>query len=321
MDPEFSAQLIDHLQVGVIQLDGEGRITSWNTWVARHSGLSTTEAAGKRLEEVFPGIQASRLPASIEQALRFRLSSMLAPGLNASILPLYNKKADRALDQRMQQLIYVTPIRHPQCACLIQVQDMTATVRRERRLRAQSSKLIATTYRDALTGVGNRRRFDHDLSQLFLAAQNEQKPLALLMIDVDDFKAYNDRFGHPKGDECLVMVARALQEGLRQKADRVSRYGGEEFGLPLPDTDLEMACVIAERLRQRVNGLKIPHPASRTGGHVTVSIGVSAMVPRLDQPADILVAQSDLALYTAKDHGRNTSVYFEPESNELRSCS
>lgn len=320
MDAELSAQLIDHLRMGVILIDHEGRVISWNTWVTQHSGLPPTEAAGKQLDAVFPGAVSPRLIGSIEQALRFRLSSMLAPGLNAGILPLYQKKTDRELDQRMQQLIYVTPMRHARCACLIQIQDMTATVRRERRLRAQSTQLIETTYKDALTGAGNRRRFDHDLSELFRIAQDTRRPMGLLMIDVDDFKAYNDRFGHPKGDECLAMVAGALQEGLRRKEDRVSRYGGEEFGLPLPDTDLEMACSIAERLRLRVEGLKILHPASRVVGHVTVSIGVAAIVPRPDQPADILVAQADLALYMAKDRGRNMSVYFDQESNDLRVC-
>jgi diguanylate cyclase (GGDEF)-like protein len=317
---ELSAHLIDQLQIGIILLDPEARVLSWNTWVTRHSGLAATEAVGKTIDEVFPLTAQSRLLSSIEQALRLRLSSMLAPGLNASLLPLYHKPADRALELRMQQLIYVTPVRDPRCACMIQIQDMTATVRRERRLRAQSTQLIATTYRDPLTGVGNRRRFDHDIAELFRAAQQEQKPLALLMVDVDEFKAYNDRFGHPQGDGCLVLVARALQEGLRQRDDRVSRYGGEEFALPLTDTDAEMACAIAERLRLRVEMLKLLHPASRASSYVTVSVGVAAILPRPDQHPDVLVAQADLALYTAKDQGRNTCVYFDQDTNDLRAC-
>ncbi|WP_043756439.1 GGDEF domain-containing protein [Imhoffiella purpurea] len=86
------------------------------------------------------------------------------------------------------------------------------------------------------------RRFDHDLSEHFREALSKQVPIAVIMIDVDDFKAFNDRFGHQKGDECLVMIASALQEGLRQQGDRVSRYGGEEFALTLMGTGREDAC-------------------------------------------------------------------------------
>ncbi len=321
MSGALDTRLLDHLRIGVILLDAEARVRFWNAWVTRHSGLPPEHALGRSIEEVFPDIAQSRLAAAIEQSLRFKLSSMLAPGLNPRMLPLYQKAVDRAGDQRIAQLIYVTPVRQERIACLLQVHDMTATVRRERRLRAQSSQLMETTYSDPLTGVGNRRRFDRDLAELFATARAEQKSLALLMIDVDDFKAYNDRLGHPKGDECLVMIAKALQEGLRQNDDRVSRYGGEEFVLPLPNADLNMACAIAERLREHVAACALPHPASRVANHITVSIGVSAILPAgTNQLADNLVAQADLALYTAKDLGRNTCAYFDPVGNTLHAC-
>jgi diguanylate cyclase (GGDEF)-like protein len=316
MDGLICTQLIDNLQTGVILLDQESRILSWNTWMARHSGLSSSDVTSKRLDELFPEMERSRLKHSIDQALRFRLSSVLAPGLNTAILPLYQKREDRKLDERMQQLVYVTPLRHEQCACLIQILDMTATVRRERRLRAQSTKLIETTFRDALTGIGNRRRFDHDLAEFFAEAQKQQSPLALVMIDVDDFKAYNDHLGHPKGDDCLTAVAAALQDGLRQKGDSLSRYGGEEFALLLPEADRDTACAIAERLRERVESLAIAHPASRTGTSVTVSLGATAIIPTADQLAYILIGQADLALYMAKDAGRNRCMYFDPETGD-----
>ncbi|MBV5310593.1 diguanylate cyclase, partial [Chromatium okenii] len=193
--------------------------------------------------------------------------------------------------------------------------DMTATVRRERRLRAQSTNLIATTYRDALTGVGNRRRFDHDLGAFFSDAYRKQQTIALLMIDIDDFKAYNDHLGHLKGDDCLMKVATTLQEGLRQRGDCVSRYGGEEFALPLPDTDIDLAYSIAERLRQLIETLEISHPASRTMPHITVSIGVSALIPKVGQNMTTLISQADQALYQAKDAGRNRCIRYTPELN------
>lgn len=319
MDLELARQVLDSLRVGLILLDREGRVVSWNDWMRRHSGLEFKLVRGKRLIELFPELQGSRLAWSIDEVLRFRLSSMLAPALNPAPLPLYRKPADRERNERMRQLIYVTPIRHPDCACLIQIYDLTAPWRRERRLRDQSTRLIEASYQDPLTGVGNRRRFDQDLSQLFRQARDRRRSLALLMIDIDDFKAYNDRFGHPAGDSCLVQVAQALREGLRREGDRIARYGGEEFAALLPDASREDACTIAERLRQAVARLDIPHPGT-AAGRVTVSIGVAAMVPPPDALCYLLVAQADLALYSAKDGGRNRCLWYDPESGKAKPC-
>ncbi|MBK1718548.1 GGDEF domain-containing protein [Thiocystis violacea] len=320
MDGELGKQLIDSLRIGVILLDPNGRVIAWNAWMRRHSGLQLADVSGRLIAEVFPDTANSRLGIGIEQALRFKLSSMLAPGLNPGMLPLHQKPADRKLDRRMQQLVYVTPLNHAQCACLIQIHDMTATVRREQRLRAQSSQLIETAYRDALTGIGNRRRFDHDLAERFRQAQQRRSPVALLMIDVDEFKAYNDHLGHPKGDACLIKVATTLQETLRGQDDGMTRYGGEEFALLLADTTLDEACAVAERLRQGIQDLRIPHPNSHGPGHVTVSVGIAAMVPTADQLCYILLAQADLALYTAKDAGRNRCMCYDPDSGEANHC-
>lgn len=320
MDGVICAQLIDSLQTGVILLDREGQIQSWNKWMARHSGLEFSDVQGRRLGEIFVEVASTRLLGSIDQALQFRLSSMLAPGLNVALLPLYQKREDRKNDQRMQQLIYVTPLQHQHFGCLLQIFDMTATVKRERRLRAQSSQLIETAFRDALTGIGNRRHFDRDLAALFANAQKRRLPIALIMIDVDYFKAYNDHFGHPKGDDCLAAVAKALQVGLRQQDDSLSRYGGEEFALLLLGADRDQACAVAERLRQRVESLAIPHPASTANPVVTVSLGLTSITPSLEQLPYILIGQADLALYIAKDAGRNRSMCFEAQTGDACAC-
>lgn len=317
MDAVLGQQLLDGLQAGLVLIDRSGRIIAWNAWMSRHSGLACSAVTGKRLDEIYPDMHLSRLADCIDQAIQSRLSAMLTPGLNPPVLALYQKDRDRKFDQRMQQLIYVTPIRHNECACMLQIQDMTATVRRERRLRVQSTQLIATTYRDPLTNVGNRRRFDHDLEKYFDEAVRNQTPLALIMIDIDHFKAYNDHFGHPQGDECLVKVAGALQDGLRQRGDRVSRYGGEEFAILLPATDRNTALSIAERLRARIASLGLHHPGSGVNDSVTISLGISAFVPSMNQPPYDLISQADLALYVAKDEGRNRSLCYDSASNEV----
>jgi len=321
MDIELGAQLIDSLQVGLILLDHEGRVVSWNGWMKRHSGLGLADVAGRRLAELFPEVSGSRLESSISDTLRFKLSSMLAPNLNPNLLPLYHRAADRQRDQRMYQLIYVTPLRHDHCACLIQIHDMTSALRRERRLRAQLTRLIESSYQDPLTGVGNRRRFDQDLAQRFRQAKDRQRSIALLMIDVDNFKAYNDHFGHQGGDACLIQVARTLRDGLRRDGDRVSRYGGEEFAILLADTDGPSACAIAERLRLTIEQLNLPHPAAPGIGRVSISVGIAAMVPSDEQFCHILVAQADLALYSAKDAGRNCCMWYDPATSGARALS
>jgi diguanylate cyclase (GGDEF)-like protein len=320
MDAALGQQLLDSLQSGLILIDQTSRVIAWNAWMTRHSGLGREAVTGKRLDEIYPDLRQSRLHNCIDQAIRSRLSAMLTPGLNPPVLALYQQEQDRQSDQRMQQLIYVTPIRHDTCACMLQVQDMTATVRRERRLRIQSTQLIATTYRDPLTGIGNRRRFDHDLEKLFPEAVQKQTPLALIMIDIDHFKYYNDHFGHPEGDDCLVRVAATLQDGLQQRGARVSRYGGEEFAILLPETDRNTAFAIAESLRLRVEGLELPHPGSRVKEHVTISLGISAFVPSARQPAYDLISQADLALYIAKDEGRNRCMCYDSAANEVHPC-
>jgi diguanylate cyclase (GGDEF)-like protein len=318
MDGRLAEQLMRNLQTGLVLLDEKHRVVAWNNWMTRHSGLEPGAVIGMRFCEVFPEAEGTRLLGGINEAISFKLASMLTPGLHAGILPLYHKPEDRQADRRLLPLIYISPILDEDgCACMIQVQDMTATVRRERQLRARSSQILASAYRDAITNVGNRRRFDDELARSFREAAAREKHLCLLMIDIDDFRTYNDRLGQAKGDECLKRVARTLQEGLRHNGDGIFRYGGEEFAILLPDIERENATSVAERLRRRVESAQIPHPASRAGAYVTVSMGVSGFVPKPEQPHYDLISQADLALYVAKDDGRNRVMCYDSERNEV----
>jgi len=159
---------------------------------------------------------------------------------------------------------------------------------------------------DALTGLANRRQFDEFLQRLWPRARQDGQELALLMIDVDHFKAYNDHYGHPAGDVCLKAVADALKSHLRKPEDLVARLGGEEFIVVLSKSTLPMALAAAERVREGVASLHLPHLASATATNVTVSVGVAAVVPgqAVSTPAQ-LVDAADAALYQAKSRGRN----------------
>lgn len=160
--------------------------------------------------------------------------------------------------------------------------------------------------RDVLTGVANRRHFQDYLREVWARAEVDREPLSLLMLDVDHFKAYNDRYGHPAGDECLRHVARVLDDNLRNTGDLVARFGGEEFVVVLPQTTQDAATQVAERVRAAIQELALPHEAAPMFQVVTVSIGVATVVAgTLGVHPDKLVSRADRALYDAKRSRRN----------------
>jgi diguanylate cyclase (GGDEF)-like protein len=170
-----------------------------------------------------------------------------------------------------------------------------------RSARTRYERLAST---DALTGLANRRRFDEVLEAEWKRAERMHAPLALIMLDIDYFKAFNDTYGHPAGDHCLRQVARTLSDALKRPADIIARYGGEEFVALLPSTDLNGGFALAEALRESIAGLHIGHAASSLG-RLTVSLGVATTVPARGETSDRLVTTADAALYEAKRGGRN----------------
>jgi two-component system chemotaxis family response regulator WspR len=157
---------------------------------------------------------------------------------------------------------------------------------------------------DGLTGIANRRRFDEAIATEWQRARRQQGSLALLLCDVDRFKAYNDGLGHPAGDLCLKKVAAVMTEQLKRPADLAARYGGEEFAILLPDTGVDGALKLAEDCRRHLEGLALPHPGG-VGAVVTMSIGVAVGTPSKGGSIEALVAAADAALYDAKRGGRN----------------
>jgi diguanylate cyclase (GGDEF)-like protein len=187
---------------------------------------------------------------------------------------------------------------------------------RTRQLREAHDLLVSLSYVDALTSVANRRRFDEMLETEWQRAIRQSHAVALVLVDIDSFKAFNDGYGHQRGDDCLRRVARGLDDALLRAGDLVGRYGGEEFGIVLPATDLAGAVLLAEQLRARIEALRIEHRASGVAPVVTISCGVAAMAPRSgDEPRE-LVHRADLALYRAKQNGRNRVEAYR-ETGEL----
>ena len=176
-----------------------------------------------------------------------------------------------------------------------------------RKLEHQSRELRRMSMIDGLTGVANRRHFEESLEREWHRSRRApaRHPLALIMVDVDHFKAFNDVAGHVHGDDCLTRIAGALEEAAARPADLAARYGGEEFSILLPDTDQEGAQAIAERIRDNIRRLDIPHPAFDDGRRISVSQGVAVFDPELDRNPSSLVQRCDKALYHAKDAGRD----------------
>lgn len=158
---------------------------------------------------------------------------------------------------------------------------------------------------DSLTGVANRRHFDQTLASEWRRCRRSRQPLALLMIDIDHFKLYNDTYGHQKGDECLRAVAGVLRAGFGRSHDLVARFGGEEFVCLMPECDLASARAKALALCQAVQDLGLVHGSSRTASVVTISLGVACLVPDGDSSPQGLLARADANLYRAKAGGRN----------------
>ncbi|MGA1622171.1 MAG: sensor domain-containing diguanylate cyclase [Synechocystis sp.] len=169
---------------------------------------------------------------------------------------------------------------------------------------------------DGLTKVANRRCFNIRLKQEWVRLYRDQKPLSLILFDVDYFKNYNDCYGHPQGDTCLTKIAQRAKKVVQRPADLVARYGGEEFAVILPNTDAQGAMMVAQKINEAVHRLAIAHQGSDVADHVTVSLGVATQIPHSDSSVTSLIAQADAALYQAKNQGRNQVVSFTAVGGE-----
>ena len=183
--------------------------------------------------------------------------------------------------------------------------DISERKKMEEDLLALNRRLAVWSHQDGLTGAANRRMFDQTMETEWAHAKRNQEPLALALLDIDYFKQYNDIYGHVQGDICLARVAAAIGGIPLRSTDLFARYGGEEFVLVLPQTAPEAAVQLAERCREAVAALQIPHSGSNADRVVTISVGVCSLVPADDSTYTALVERADRMLYHAKQAGRN----------------
>ncbi len=211
-----------------------------------------------------------------------------------------SEEQDEEKGLKMGAVDYITkPIKGP----IVKVR-----VRNHVELKCQRDLLRDLSLRDGLTGLPNRRSLDERLELEWQTGLRHQKPLSVLMMDIDFFKRYNDHYGHQQGDDCLRRVAASLEGTLRRQTDFVARYGGEEFLYILPDTDAAGVMLYADRVLDAVRDMQAPHIDSDVSDSVSLSVGVATMIPSRKAKACDLVGKADVALYQAKRAGRNRSA-------------
>lgn len=185
---------------------------------------------------------------------------------------------------------------------LVEMQRSLVAVTHQLNVVNKELQKLSTT--DGLTGISNRRMYDELSVREWRRCERMKKPISLVMVDVDNFKLYNDHYGHQAGDECLKMVAEQMRRAAPRPSDLVARYGGEEFVFVLGETDADGAKWVANLLRQRIADMNMPHAAAPLQ-HVTVSCGVASVVPDEMLSLDVLMKSADHALYQAKQQGRD----------------
>jgi diguanylate cyclase (GGDEF)-like protein/PAS domain S-box-containing protein len=300
----FALKLMELLVIPTFVVDINGKVIIWNRACERLTGVQDWEVLG-----------TSDHWKSFYQEQRPTLADLVIQGRSAELHQLYHQHARRndtdnnlcaenwcdmpRLGRRRYLAADASPIFDGD-GKLVAVVETLRDVTDEKCAQVALEQLAT---RDGLTGLANRRCFDDTLQAEWQRALRQQQPLSLLMVDVDNFKQYNDAYGHLGGDECLQRIACAVSSEMRAN-DLVARYGGEEFAVILPNQSLKGAAIVAERIRCRVEQLHLPNLGSKQ--HVvTVSIGAATALAAPENDPSQLVATADSALYRAKHMGRN----------------
>ncbi len=302
----FAVRLMEHLVVPTFVLDAERRVIIWNKACERLTGVVATEVLGttdhwRAFYEEPRYCLADVLALGRTEELDALYAAHSEPGESALGLKAENWCVMPRVRKRLYLAIDAGPIYDEDGTLLAVVETLRDTT--EQKLAQMALHSLAV--KDGLTGLANRRSFDERLEADWLHAIREGSPLSLLLVDVDHFKLYNDTYGHQKGDACLKSVAEAMDRQVFRPADLAARYGGEEFAVIMPTTDEDGALHVAERLREAVFDLNLPHSASLTADRVTLSVGVASVIPSEDGKPQDLIEAADSALYRAKHAGRN----------------
>lgn len=297
---QFIRQVLDVIPSSVFVKDPDGRLIMVNQACGKIHGLPVQEILGKREDEFNPNLSKKTIDRWME-----RNRQVMATGQPFQEINYITLKGDGEAHYYQTIISPLIDVKGQAQGVVGNSVDITELKQLEEELRQINLELERLATLDGLTQVPNRRQFDAYLETEWLRSQREQRPLALIMFDVDYFKLFNDFYGHQKGDDCLIKVAQTAQCGIRRPADLLARYGGEEFAVILPNTDVHGAIAVAEQIQQHVHTLQFSHEKSPIGNQVTISLGIACLIPQRHQSPHTLVELADQALYQAKKQGRD----------------
>ncbi len=286
---EFITTMVDIIPVPLFYKDKNGKYLGCNKSFEKFIGKSKEEIIGKTAYEI----------SRINNAKKY--SDMDNQLLNNPGTQTYEYE----YENRNNEKKYVVFNKVTYNNALGEVDGIIGIINDITEIKIKEAELMGKTFVDALTGILNRRYFDENIQNEWNKCIRENKSLVLIMLDIDLFKKYNDHYGHQEGDNCLKKVAQEIKISLLRPSDLVIRYGGEEFVVILPDTNMEGALGVAKRIKENILHLAIEHEASTVNKFVTVSQGIAKINDRNDTINSCLIT-ADKALYMAKANGRNT---------------
>ena len=306
---KFAANLIENLVTATFVLDHEGTVIIWNQACEKMTGIPAKEVLGtKEHWRAFYSRERLCLADVVVQRRTGELAELYAVHAQPSLHGNGYRAENWCVMPRTRSKLYISADAGPIFDEKGKLIAVVQTIRDSTDYKKAQSALEELSITDELTGLHNRRFFNENLHIEWSRGIRSQEPLSFILLDIDYFKQYNDTYGHTAGDDCLKSVSRVLQHSLLRSSDMATRYGGEEFGLLLPNTTLDGAFQIANRIRSAIERINIPHNTNQIASHITLSDGITCLTPSAEVNPTELVALADEALYKAKAQGRNQST-------------
>ena len=299
--------MLESVEVGLVVLDLDFHVQAWNGFMEHHSGITARQIRDKVLFEVFPDIPEAWLTRKVDAVAMLNTRAFTSWEQRPYLFKFRNTRPITGTEEYMFQNLTISPITAPngevEKVCLL-VYDVTEFASSKRALERANEQLAKLSMTDRLTGLLNRGTWENLVDAEYERFRRYGQATSLVMFDIDHFKPVNDTYGHLAGDEVIRHTADVTRNNIRQ-SDSAGRYGGEEFGIILPETDAESARVICERIREAIENSTV----STTAGDIryTVSMGIAQLT---ETPENYMqwMQKADEALYKAKENGRNKVV-------------
>ena len=302
--------IVQNIDVGVVVLDREYCVQVWNTFMENRSGVQPKDAQNQNFLNLFPEIDCQWFSRKVESVVTLGTPAFTIWEQRPYLVRFKNYQPITGQEEFMYQNTTLLPLRSTDGKinhiCLV-IYDVTDVATNRHQLLAANAQLQQLSSTDRLTGLYNRGHWEESLKVAYARHQRYGNATSLVMLDIDHFKRVNDTYGHQAGDKVIEEVSRLIREHVRE-TDVAGRYGGEEFGVVLSDTDKTGAQVFAERLREAIEGLEVLHNDQSI--RFTISLGVADLSQPSINHAD-LIARADHALFASKNAGRNRVTVYE----------